>query len=485
MSLQDAINFARSLSDIRKNYEQWLPKLENATALSRGLEEGAFVGKGRELALEAHVRAFVIDEMLRSLGWSVVTDGNLAIEDPVEDVANENARRRFLDYHGRDCESGQSFLVIEAKRPKLVLPDSENSRMLAELFAEHIAPSEDEANSTSPQPKLRGEWQKIVNDLCDYVGRVKQERGYPPTRAAITNGEWLVIFGDVSSTLLSNKPDAEQILCFSSFDEIVAASKQIYSMLNYAALSLEIPPQPPAAISEFIPQGHTAKCAQALNVHYIRVGDDQPGLAFKVCAWVRTPQNSWILFTQNHSPGFLQLDQEVNPAQAGPVATLRERADALIAALNIHRRMELISASEFETLVGKVSLPGMAKDDLVRPLVGKVKGLPDRFRITVGDQSFYAIPNHAFHACRFHRWDACNQEGSAAHDHPIMAPVIKPRSFFANGSPLHCAHDSVHTLRRDKCVLLDFEEFMCCKACTFHSRCWPDDSVLPCTAESH
>jgi hypothetical protein len=63
----------------------------------------------------------------------------------------------------------------------------------------------------------------------------------------------------------------------------------------------------------------------------------------------------------------------------------------------------------------------------------------------------------------------------------IMRPSLKPRAYFPSGSLYHCAHQKVHSLRDNRCMLVGFETFFCCRACAFFDACWQEDGGrLPC-----
>ena len=47
------------------------------------------------------------------------------------------------------------------------------------------------------------EWRKILASTVDYVKRIVAAYGDAPVRFALTNGEWFLVFSDLSATILA------------------------------------------------------------------------------------------------------------------------------------------------------------------------------------------------------------------------------------------------------------------------------------------
>lgn len=83
-------------------------------------------------SLEAHLRVYVINDLLRALNWNmgVAPEAglpNLVPEAPIWSAGTES--QRFLDYLGverGDCE--RPLLIVETKRPSASLPQPRGSR---------------------------------------------------------------------------------------------------------------------------------------------------------------------------------------------------------------------------------------------------------------------------------------------------------------------------------------------------------------------
>lgn len=90
-------------------------------------------------------------------------------------------------------------------------------------------------------------------------------------------------------------------------------------------------------------------------------------------------------------------------------------------------------------------------------------------------------------ACRFHRWKECHAEGEADDTGAISMPRTgRPRSFFIDEQPHHCAHQGIQDRRETRCQIPLIDERICCKSCLFATVCWPSSQrpPLPCGKES-
>ena len=124
MTLAEVEIFRRRVRDLRQKYRHDLEQIERDFARRHGVSFQDVRGRGPEIALEAHARIYVIDPLLKELGWNVSNAATLVIEDTVEPIADAaEGNRRFLDYHGRDNTEDRSLVILEAKRPNAALPD--------------------------------------------------------------------------------------------------------------------------------------------------------------------------------------------------------------------------------------------------------------------------------------------------------------------------------------------------------------------------
>jgi hypothetical protein len=86
-------------------------------------------------------------------------------------------------------------------------------------------------------------------------------------------------------------------------------------------------------------------------------------------------------------------------------------------------------------------------------------------------------------ACRYHRWKACDDDNEGHEAGIISVPRTgKPRSFFIDEQPHHCAHQGIQDRRETRCQIPLIDEHICCKSCLFETVCWTgvQRPPLPC-----
>ena len=475
VSRTEVETFRRRIRDLRQKYEHALDQIEQDLARRKRVDWVQVKGSGRDVALEVHARIYLIDPLLKELGWDVSSPTTIVVEDAVEAVSGSaDSNRRFLDYHGRDNAEGRSLVIIEAKRPNSALPDPDKDDIPA-FFAQALR---DMRLVKVEGPKLPGKWQEWVESLVDYADRAMSNFGHVAVRVLITNGEWFVVFKNVEATLLSDNPVKNNILVFSSLRDVEARSEEFYDLFSYRVLSGHIPPQHPSELPEFVPDDHEALCAQVVDLSYVRHGARQPAISVRVAAWVRSDKGGWIFFSKSYPEEFLLLSS--NPETLQKVSEeLSTRAKHLIRELNKCRTIRLIPAEEFE----KLAAIGDFKDGVSRSrgshLIMEIDD--NMYRLTLGDRHLYLSSDLGYSGCSFHFHGVCHNQGDAAGAAPILAPSSDPRAFFPSGSSHHCAHRAIHNARKNICILLCFEEYLCCRGCAFFERCWPDGGTnLPC-----
>jgi hypothetical protein len=482
VNAHELATFARQLQDIRSRYEYAAKQLVADRAGALGLDPVNIPPDfERDVILEAQVRQYLLDPILEALGWDPALPNQVVVEDGVEaNAESPSSHRRFLDYHGRDCESGKSFVIVEAKRPSVALPSDDIAEHVAAIIAELLAVNLEVARvARSPLPT---DWVERLATLIDYARRVRDQTASPPVVVVLTNGDWFVIFLDAAATLLAEKPDVAKICVLKSFGEVLRRYKEVFSWLSFGALSGRIPPQRPAALGEFVPPGQEATCAHVVDVSYGQHGEEQPYISLRVAMRVLSSRGTWILFYKEYGEDFIMLSSEEKDL-AQKRTQLERRVTELVTDLSQRHRLRFMSATEFER--GYDARSGVANYASGNsPLALRITAPGAvRFRMTLGEATLYVTTESGFDACPYHYWAACSDSGDAQLNRPIMAPSTDPPVFFPNGSPLHCAHVAVHTRRRNKCLLLDFEGFLCCRRCAYFNRCWgeaPDQ--LPCRA---
>ena len=474
MNRQEIEAFRREIRNLENRYENALGEIERDYSRRYNLRLENARGTGRELALEAHVRAYLLDPILMALGWGITVPDKLVIEDSVEPTDGNGWRRR-LDYHGRDNANGRSLLVVEAKRPSFRLPDP-CSVSLKDLFADSLNCIHGQKTHFG---RLTAEWHKTIESAVDYVRRVVGTYGHVPARYAISNGEWFVVISDLQRSMLDGNAVNESVSVFKNCEDMGYRAEEFISLLGYRRLSGCIPAQHPSALANFVPKGEVATCARFVDVSYVRHGERQPLISVSVGAWIQVPRGGWVLFRKEYPSQFLMLRDESSELLED-LLQVRARADDLLRELRAHRRLHFVSSDELEASLESHLPPrdlSGRSSNLVRQIANNI------YRVVTSDQYVYLTGNKSYDDCCYHNWGDCKNEGSAVGAVPIVSPSTDPRCYFPSGSPYHCAHAGIQTRRNQVCLLLPFEERLCCRRCVFFERCWPEQSTMPCRSK--
>jgi hypothetical protein len=484
----EASNFKNRLQEILATYDgRWLPHIAAEFAAARKQPDAEMQGRGREVAIEAHARTYVINPVLNALGWQLDHPGRVLVEAGVDGLqSDENANRCFLDYHGREFRNGEaiSLLLVEAKRPSASLPMPGR-----EGVPERLRRALQDINRGATVRSVNAEWSEWLSTLVTYVGRIKAAHGAAPHSVLITNGDWFVIFTSIDRSLLSTDVKAQDILVLEDHAAVNGKSDAVYGLLAYSELSPTIPPQHPAMLDRYTPGMTRIPVTFLCEVSHTRHGYLQPAIAIKVSSLVQGLNGGWIRFELEHNPIFVVLHHD---RVDDDNEEIQRRAMALLDELRRYAprgaAIELIPAKEYERIASDTDAAltpiGAGLDLLegtVDTLFTETVGFPNTvYHCVTGDKPHYIERRATYDACEYHEWSKSNASGNAQ-GAAILSPSLDPRAFFPTNTHYHCAHRGVHELRANKCVIGRLEQYLCCQQCTFFTRCWGDgDARLPC-----
>ena len=481
----------RLAAAIAEYNNRYLPELERQHAKKNQIELADVDGKARNIAIEAHARAYFINPMLAALGWDVSRPENIVIEDGQNGAAAaEDEHRCFLDYHGRELagDDAVSLLLVEAKRPSKSLPSPGR-----EGVAERIRMTLEAINSgNKPGREVSAEWATWLTDLVRYVARLSSNYGHTPSSVLITNGDWFVVFTSVDRSLRSPDVRMSDILVIENQEAAIAKAESLYRLLAYSELSTKVPPQHPAALSNYVNGANRVGCVFRCEISYTRHGQTQPAIGIKVGALVEGARGGWVRFELQHNPEYVVLRQD---HIVSDISLIRDRALGLVEALRRHipagTELDLIPASRYESrfdgstqqaptdLGGQIDFAEENVETLFKTLNPTANPIYD---MVTGDRPGFIERRPQYDVCDGHDWKTCSSSGNQHGTTPMVAASVQPRSFFTTGSPFHCAHEAVHQLRKNKCIISELEEYMCCRQCAYFERCWTDGgAALPCT----
>ncbi|MCS0612904.1 hypothetical protein NX783_09140 [Massilia kyonggiensis] len=470
-SLRDGI-FA-----LKESYDNLhLPAIEGAAEASQKLSSGAYAGKGRELIVEAQVRTYLIDPILKTLGWQLNLASEVLVEAAV-DPTDTGENRRFLDYFGRETDEtvARPLLIVEAKRASASLPGAPTMQQyerLEKIVGAFAAISAGEKKTRH----IGAEWITWLKTLVDYVRRIYVGYGTAPKCVAMTNGEWFLVFTNPHATFIDNSPTTDDIQIYESLEAVIRRVGEFHAALSFGSLSSLIPIQHPADLHQFVAAGSSVDLVMCLELTFNYVQDVQPSISARVYARVQVSPNVWVTFRIEHSPIYQPIPPKESMFWDG-AAALQECRDQLLNELSKYASLNLLKVTEYEKRVQPTAVPSPMSNS---PLCSST--VPGVFHLVLGDTPFFATANDEYDECSYHAFGPANAIGLASSTAPFIGPTRNPPVYFHSGSNFHCAHRTVHSQRQKKCILLAFESHLCCNRCAFVQHCWPNGtSSLPCS----
>jgi hypothetical protein len=471
-------------------------------------ESAGLVPPDVDESLEAHSRRYLIDAMLAALNWKLDSDFGeepsiLVPEAPV--LSLERRTIRFFDYLGVESHTLRPLLIVEAKRPRSLLPqrvapvsgrDSDSLvDILPFIICEGIAGA-----------SLTGEWNEWLDTLGDYVRSADHQTGQTPSRVVITNGDWLVLFLDPADAFLTDQPEPEKILVWDGRDDIVRRCGDLFRWLDHSAVLGEAPTLTVGTLGFHVVAGAVDQVIYGLRLHYIEEPefDYEPSPVIKVrpILFLRSRYGAWLrverqgqghIYTLPHR--YDDLPDHLSEVSDSFESMLHEVNDVLQSALVASPLVD-----HYLTHDSMIDLPGVKE-------ISYGFGVPSvQYRVVTGDRTHYVRANPSVSGCPYHDWYECRAGGCEANQEPVARRRVRdPRSFFMSGELHHCAHCGVVSAKaemitpgnRDRCgprsgqdghafcEVFPFEEHLCCRACAFEDVCTGTEVFhLPCELQA-
>jgi hypothetical protein len=451
-------------------------------------------GFPREL-LERPTRRFLIDGLLRALGWNV--------DDPQQVVEEARARtatgdRLYFDYLGVSTQNRAPVLLFEAKGFDVPLPRRPRGPDLdARDMAELIANGVDALRQGDKTRPVISEWSEFLRDLYTYLSSLDELGRASLQRAVITAGGWLIVFCDPVATFLGGKPaNGASIICFISIDDMWSRAESLYELLARGILidALPFTLKVPEAIG-LLSVRDIGPCFRAVLVATTTKAGarrQHHPVRFVYAALVVQSGGRWFAIVDYDRP--VQEPKRLDSIAAF-ISELNERGSALLSRLGrmFAWELRLEPLNQFPGFSGpsveaendpaasglgpSLVLPASATK-LVREFVrdSGETGTFDEFIIVTGDVWFYKADRSVNTTCEFHEWRAARAQQVAA---PAAHLGWLADSFTEDGQLRHCAHGDFHNARAIRCHIRPVETHMCCRTCVFAFDCWSKSVVVP------
>jgi hypothetical protein len=440
-----------------------------------------------EEALEAHARTYLIDGTLSALHWVIKSSTPTEITNmiPEAQVDPPGKARRYMDYFGYEREVNQPLLVVEAKRPsKFPVPPGGSTETASITVSKWV-----EQPDSAP-----GEWKEWIPSLRNYVVSVFERTGRFPVRAAITDGDWLVIFEETRDAFdPSGAHDARFIHVFTNKGDVDDRYDLVFRLLDQRLVSRFGGEVAPGAIVGLVAPTSVVQLLHGLRLRYATsetVGNLIPTISVTPTILLKSDTGSWLRVARSE-------DVYLLPYKYTELSThLQEVKDAAQDLLNrVHeqlgRKLEPATLEEHYAGGAFESMPG----------VEEIYRQSDHFRIATGRYTHYLLSEPTVPDCPHHDFGKSVELHCQAGVLPIINRLIGPRAYFTNTQLHHCCHEDVdaakHVIISDEnqmrcgvrsgrhgdvfCEIAPFDEFLCCRSCCFQQVCTASEVLrLPC-----
>lgn len=464
--------------------------------------------------LEHHVRVFVIDELLASMGWKIQPTStqplNTLSEAPMKG-AGAKSRTQFLDYLGFDQEGNLPLLIFEAKRlgmdPPSVLADAYRQKLsekssVASLSRISVTTNKAFVDALMPRTPqwVNGQWKAHVRQIKKYFKATVKKFDRPPSVMAIGNGEWMVILRS-PALIFEGKADETHLEIIDDpglrpGEAYRLHFDRIHEAIAYWRLASQAPHLPPELVPQALREASVIEFTRGLSLGYTSTNTSQrpgarPHIDILPVILVRVPGGEWSVVTSGA--------EGIPLPNGGAMDPLRSHIDEVKAASDglVQRVQQALSGKLVEIDVAALSREATSPG--ARALVTR-----ESLSRETHSQSFLLLTGASAHFlqlapridCALHDWSKCDPYSVGRHppDKPLSAPSYAGlRSFFASGRAHHCAAAATYhsksippsnlalttngassSLRMHStpfCKIFSFEAMLCCQTCVYLDVC--------------
>lgn len=498
--MSEAAAIAEFAASLRKEFEAFgAAERLIREQYARAVAEGSAPQGARDELLERPTRRFLIDGILRGLGWNPDDPARVA-----EEARSQGAdgARLYLDYLGVSSLTRAPVVLVEAKAydiPAAHRPRGSDleSRDVAMLISAALA-----ALKSGDKPRdITAEWSDWLKDLQTYVNSLRAPGQAPLKRVVITAGRWMVIFEDpIDAFVTRGVPRAAAIHCFTSLAEICDRHREIFGLLERTRLvdSLPLTMSAAEALAALSPDEIT-HAFRGVVVATRRSGPrrgEYPTRSVFPCLLLRSAGRHFAVadygagealeepLDGSDFPGFLEELSTRGGRFENRVLRELGRPDLRAQALNAFEGFPNRAVRHpLEDVGDPVSAPG-EPSRTTTPAgrrfavhTGEPGALPE-FLVVTGEAWFYKKSEPSGDACPFHSWVEARKAAVAAREPHAGGTTT---SFTQSGQDLHCAHEDLRGMRSSRCHIDVLESHLCCRACLFLEKCWAADSArMPC-----
>lgn len=468
--------------------------------------------------LECHVRDFFIDRLLGQLNWQKASEvevseyvQNMTVEQDadfgVQGVQRpEDERRKRLDYFGFERETDRPLLIVEAKRPSVRLPQGSTAEV-ADALRKYLVRSRRRQYSPG-NAGLPEVWGECLDQVREYARSVFVHFQRWPSRVAVCNGTWLVVFVEPHLAFgTTAAPDVGEILVCESRDAIVQRAGEVWKCLEYGALAGGHSQCLPSEIPFLVDPARIESCMFALKILYARspshYARPEPCILVVPALVLRSTGASFLKIGFDRADdlegeeyelpaGNVPLDGHLN--QVGEAALrLKRRVEEVLhrtghplPLVNVQTHMADVEAFKGLATVSPIRLRDLAPGELAVLTV-------------TGDEPHFLRRSPEYRDCVHHRHGESQRTHTAQLPHAVARPSMADYSHFTDGSEFHCTHREVIAPKGQPvtssnrarcgprscdddgafCELWRFERMLCCRTCVFQRVCLASPVFTP------
>lgn len=449
--------------------------------------------------LERATRRFLIDNLLRALDWD--PDVPTQVTEEARALGAGKKDWLYFDYLGVNPTTQAPVLLFEAKGLDVPMPrqprqPAPSPQDMSTLVADAI-----DAIKKGQQPDVTAEWAEFLGDLHAYVRSLDSLGRSTLRRAAITAGQWLIVFRDPIATFgtegLSN---TEHIRCFTSIEDLLERHAEVYGLLHRRRLIDSLPQTLGVAEAlEMIPANRVSEAFRAVLVATSPESgarrQQYPTRAVYPALLVKTGDRLFAIVDYERvveEPKRCErIDTFLSELAALGIAlegTLSQRYGRSFTPAPIeqfpgfpqsHLDKELRLGSLAPAAGSTAALQGANADERRKLVVHSGEhGATSEYIVVTGTAWFYKTDRPSGPECAHHYWKGA-RDVSAAGAQPFTQYLVN--SFTEDGQDRHCAHNHLLGLRANRCHVRPLETYMCCRSCLFFDDCWAlDQNLLPC-----
>jgi hypothetical protein len=485
---RSAHDFRIAFRKIQGDYDRVYEK--QVTAVRVALADPERESPDLEKALEAHVRAYLIDGILKALRWIITpsTPAEITNVIPEAQVDPLTGARRYMDYFGYERTVQQPLLVVEAKRPsEFPVPPGGSTETASAIVSGWIKKPND----------APGEWKKWIPSLREYVISVFEHTAVFPVRTAITDGNWLVIFEYPEDAFGEDgTQDARYVHVFSDKSDVDTRYDLVFRLLDQRMVSRSATEIAPGGIAGLIAPERVVRLFHGLRLGYSTYQDVGarliPTISVMPTILLRSDTGSWVRIARREEVYPVPYKYAELPAHLQEVRT---GAQMLLVRVQQQLDRPLAPAPLEEHYADEIGFEGM-------PAVEEVLGEQNHFRIVTGQSTHYLLTEPTVPNCPHHDFGKSAELHCQTGTLPILNRSIEnPRAYFTNTQLHHCCHDDVDAAKHVNlseengprsgvrsgrlndvfCEIAPFEEFLCCRTCCFQQICTATQILrLPC-----